>query len=186
MHRSCRTRDGHLLVVNQTHLGQILGVHQDHIPPLLVPVQIVVLIDHRVELTFAAHGHEPQLVLRQGRDFGQFMDHKRRSAIGGIEPRFVERPSPHLKLLLGRGDRIERFVSRYHLGDPMPNGVGLLHLLPIDGLGFSQRQFGNLRDDMHLAAGTREPFGPSIAEPHVVEHRLLGRRLGLFVSGEHR
>ena len=136
MHRSGRTRDGHPLVMLQTHLGQVVWMHQDHIPPLLVPVQIVVLIDHGVELTFAAYGHKPQLVLRQGRDFGQLMDHKLGSAIGGIELRFVERPPPHLKLLLGRRNRIERFIARHHLGYPMPYRVGLLHLLPIDGFGF--------------------------------------------------
>ncbi len=47
----------------QAQPRDVVRVQQDHVAAVLAAVEVVVLVDDRVELPFAADGHQPQLAV---------------------------------------------------------------------------------------------------------------------------
>src|SRR3970282_568266 len=92
----------------------------------------------------------------------------------GGEGTFVEGPALDLELLFGLLDLTDRPVTGDHLGDGFPDAAVTAHLVP---------ELGD-----HGALGSRALVAgrPPIGESHIVEHRLLGRRLRLLVPSQDR
>ena len=54
--------DSDSLINVQPQPGNVLGIHQDDITPLLATVEVFFIVDDAVELTFRTHSHQSQLV----------------------------------------------------------------------------------------------------------------------------
>ena len=102
-------------------------MHEHDVSPRLIAVEIIFLVDHRVELPLAADGHQLH-TLRHG---GQVVHEEVRLAIGCRKRRPVEGPTRNRKLLLRAVDRRDLLEPRHDLRDRLADRARVRHLPPV-------------------------------------------------------
>ena len=79
-----------------------------------------------------------------------------------------------------------RLEARNHVGDQRADSLVALELAPVDRTVVTQHAAAQRRQHRHFASRPRVARPAAVAQPHVAEHRLLRRRLRLFVARQHR
>ena len=153
MHSACFATYRNKLVVCEPHALHVLGVDQNDIATILIAIQIVVFVNHGVELAFASNRHHSQLVFGQLFQFWESVGEEFCSPVFGIELRLMVGSPTNLKLLSGLGDSINFLVTWYDFRNPVTDRIGFLHLLPIHGRCSAEHSSSDLGNNTHLAAG---------------------------------
>src|SRR5262249_29697013 len=126
-------------------------------------IEIVIFVDHGVELAFAANGHEPKLAFDGCLTGGQVMREQNRLATGGGKARLPKGAAGDMELALCGIDLSHRFQPGNDFTDRVADVAGLLHRLPIDRSAIAEHAPGEVGDNLDLAARAFMPRRAAVA-----------------------
>jgi len=174
---------GHLDQFSLPDPGQrgIDGIHHDDVAAGVAPVQVILVVDHRVELPLGADGHEVEPLHR----LRNINDVEVPTPVVGAEVRLMERAAGDLEFTLGF-DPGDGSVTGHDRSDGLAQAVMVAQQTPVEAV-TAHRPLREPCQDVGLGAQlTVDERLPTGGQTHVIEHRFLRSGLLLLIAGEHR